>query len=115
MEVYVVYDKGTGRILAAGRIDKAWDLLHPDPSTATAQITEMLNEDPNRDVLYLPDQRLPDPEQQKIEDGMVVNLSSPEVEDKDQHAVREALVHKEIRRLAVESLIAKGKLPAGYE
>jgi len=72
-EIFVIYDKNTGFIDGgAGRIDRELDDTRADSSTTSERIPKILAKNLNREVVYLPNQTLPDPTQHKIETGKIV-------------------------------------------
>ena len=71
-EIFVLYDSA-GEIKSAGRIDLDWCDANRDGSTAFEYIKRKIAEDPNLYVLYLPEQDLPDPIKQKVENGKIIN------------------------------------------
>jgi hypothetical protein len=78
-EIFVIYNKNTGFIVGGtGRVDKEWDDMHKDGSTISERITQILAENSNNEVIYLPNQSLPDPERHKIEDNKIVELTPQE-------------------------------------
>ena len=60
IEIFILYDKTTGFLTGGGRLNRERDLANPDGSTATENINRILSNDSNYDVLYLPNQPLPD-------------------------------------------------------
>lgn len=82
LEIFVIYNKTTGYIDGgAGRIDRKKELLlndlqNPDESTVTASIERILAKDPDRKVVYLDNQPVPNPEKHKIKDERIVDMTS---------------------------------------
>lgn len=75
-KIFVIYNKDTGFVDGgAGRIDKEWDKAHKDGSTMSERIPKILAKNPDRKVIYLPDQNVPDPEKYKIKEGKIVELT----------------------------------------
>ena len=76
MEIFVIYNKSTGRIDGgSGRIDKYKDEANRDGSTVLEYIERKLS-DPDLAVTYLPEQDLPDNEKYKIVKGEIVAESA---------------------------------------
>ena len=81
-EIFVIYNKHTGFIDGGtGLIDREWDEAHKDGSTISERIPKILAKDPNRKVIYLLNQRVPDSEQYKIKNRKVVELTETDKED----------------------------------
>ncbi|RLB94055.1 MAG: hypothetical protein DRH26_02195 [Deltaproteobacteria bacterium] len=79
-ELYVIYNKITGFIEGgAGIIDKEKDSANLDGSTLTERIPKILDKDPDKAILFLPVQELPDPEKHKIEDDKIVDLTEDDL------------------------------------
>lgn len=109
-EIFIIYNKKTGFIDGgAGRIDREWDAKNADGSTMSERIPEILAKDSDREVVYLPNQDLPDLEQYKIEDGKIVPKTE---QDKlpTESEINEAKIQDKIRGLAIESLKGSGDL-----
>ncbi|NIP55850.1 MAG: hypothetical protein GWN61_09610 [candidate division Zixibacteria bacterium] len=113
-EVFIIYDKTDGEIQHAARIDRDLDAINPNSSTALQQIRRILASNSNFDVMYLPNQVLPDPEQYKVEADQVVRKTPPELNKIRQKRIYEDMIGKEMRRLAIESLKQQGKIPQDY-
>jgi len=76
MEIFVIYNKLTGYIDGgAGRVNRERDRNISDGSSTSNGIARILAKDPDRAVVYLPKQALPDPEKYKMKDGKIVDLS----------------------------------------
>lgn len=81
-KIFVIYNKNTGFIDGgAGRIDKEWDQAHKDGSTISERIPKVLAEKADRKVIYLPNQKVPDPEKHKIKNGKIVELTKQDKQD----------------------------------
>jgi hypothetical protein len=75
-EIFVIYNKNTGFIDGGtGKVDRVWDKANADGSTISERIPEIIAEGPDREVIYLPDQKLPSAEEHKIAKGKIVNLT----------------------------------------
>lgn len=74
-EIYVIYNNNTGFIGGAGIIDRKWDEANADGSTASERIQFVLTKYSDRKVIYLPLQKVPDPQEHKIKDGKIVKLT----------------------------------------
>ena len=69
-EVFVIYNKTTGFIDGGtGRVNR-----EKNPDGSKALIDDLLSRG-DRDVLYLPNQPLPNPEKQKVEGGKIADLT----------------------------------------
>lgn len=94
-EMFIIYNKITGLLDGgAGRIDREWEAKNADGSTMSERIPEILAKDSNREVVYLSDQILPDPEQHKIQNGKIIKLT-----DADKETIRKAAPKSEIELL----------------
>ena len=94
-EIFVIYNKKTGFFDGgAGKINRNWDIANADGSTMSERIAEILAKNPDREVIYLPNQKLSDPEQHKIKDGKIVKLTAA-----DKKAIRDAKPKSEIELL----------------
>lgn len=114
-EIFVIYNKNTGFIDGGtARIDREWDERHKDGSTISERIPQILAKNPNRRVVYLPNQNLPDPEKHKIKGNKIVELTE---EDKlpTEEQLNEEKIQKKMREIAIESLKAEGELPLDYK
>lgn len=114
-ETFVIYNKNTGFIDGgAGGIDRDWDRTHKDGSTISERIPKILAKNPDRKVIYLPDQDLPDFDKYKIKNGKIVERTE---KDKlpTQEQLSEEKIQKRIRELAIDSLKADEKLPMDYK
>lgn len=113
LEIYII-SKTSGEIISSGRLDKDWDDTHRDGSTALERIEKQLAEDSNLKVYYFPNQSLPNPEIQKIENDRIVGKSLPELESQKQIEEREMKIQAEIQKLtreqAIQSLIDSGDI-----
>lgn len=115
LEIFVIYNKNTGHIDGgAGRIDREWDEVNKDGSTISECILEILAKNSDREVVYLPNQELPDPLQHKIVDGQIKSLSKAELNEIEQRASNEAKIAPEIRKIAIERLKTNDELPQNY-
>ena len=77
LEIFVIYNKNTGLIDGGtGRVDRN---AEPDGSTMAERIPEILAKDLNKEVLYLPNQDLPDPKKHKVVDGEIVDLTEDDL------------------------------------
>lgn len=72
-EIFVIYNSaiklpGGGHPIdgGAGRIDREWDETHKDGSTMSDRIVQILAKKPRREVIYLPNGDLPNPDTDKI-------------------------------------------------
>jgi len=75
-EIFVIYDSATGFLDGgAGRIDREWDAKNVDGSTMSERIPDILAKNPNREVIYLPNQKLPNRYKHKISNGKIVKLT----------------------------------------
>lgn len=89
-EIYIIYNKKTGYIEdGGGRIDRT----KPGKMMNIA-IPRILSEGPDREVLYLPNQSLPNSEKHKIKDGKIVKLTQ-----EDKAAIEVARPRTEIELL----------------
>ena len=74
MERWIIYKKTTpfaGYIVNAGRFDRN-GTVPDDESAPLYKVDAAILQDPDADVLYLPDGIVPDPETQKVENGQIV-------------------------------------------
>ncbi len=79
-EIFVIYNKNTGFIDGgSGKIKRKWDDLNKDGSTMSERIPEILAKDPDREVVYLQNQILPDPDKHKIVNVEIVELTESEI------------------------------------
>ena len=79
-EIFVIYDRTTGFIEGgAGRIDRD---AESDGSTMAERIPDILKKNPNRTVIYLPDQDLPDPNIHRIDKGKIVKMTKANQEER---------------------------------
>ena len=77
LEVFVIYNKNTGLIDGgAGRVDRS---ATPDGSTMAERIPLILAKSPDREVVYLPNGKLPDSKKHKIVGGQVVDLTEDDL------------------------------------
>jgi len=105
MEIFVIYNKTSGYLDGgAGRINQEWDATHKDGSTVSESILRILAKDPNRAVVYLPNQTLPDPEKHKIKDGKIVELTKD-----DQTAIEAAKPKSELDKLTERVAVLETK------
>ena len=75
-EIFVIYDSTTGFLEGgSGKIDREWDAKNADGSTVSERIPKILAKNPNREVIYLPYQKLPDRYEHKISKGKIVKLT----------------------------------------
>lgn len=80
-EIYIIYNTKTGYIEdGGGRIDRT----KPGKMMNIA-IPRILNEGPDREILYLPHQCLPNADKHKIKDGKIVKLT-----EQDKQAIEAA-------------------------
>lgn len=115
-EIFVIYNKNTGRIDGGvGKIDRDWDAAHADGSTMLERIPYILAKDPDREVVYLPLQKLPDSETHKIENDEIVPLTSTELIADNLGRDQKTLIEQEVRKLAIQSLIDQGLLPVNFK
>lgn len=118
LEIYIIYNKETGFIESAGRINRMLDALGLDGSTATERIQKFLANDLKKAVIYLPNQPLPNYEEYKIDKGKVVLLAVNEAIRVKQPRIDEEKIEAEveaiIREAAIQSLKDKGELPPEY-
>lgn len=78
-EIFVIYNKNTGFIDGgSGRIDRAWEEQHKDGSTILERIPEILAKDSNREVIYLPNQNVPYPEEFMVKSGKLKKMNASE-------------------------------------
>jgi len=76
LEIFVIYNKNTGLIGGGvGRVDRS---AMPDGTTMFERIPEILAKDPDREVLYLLNRSLPDPDKQKVKNGQIVDMKEPD-------------------------------------
>jgi len=124
MEVYILYNKITGRIISSGRINRIREALvkdfnNPDYSTITADIKRKKTENPDLDVVYTPNfewfPNLPNSELHKAVNGEVVPLSEQELQDNETKIQQTNMINTRMRELAKQSLIDEGKLPVDYK
>ena len=105
-QIYVIYNKISGFIDGgAGRIDREWDEAHKDGSTMSERIPKILAKNPDRKVIYLPDQDVLDPEKHKIKDGKIVELTK-----QDRKAIEAAKPKSEIELLKERLAILEAKI-----
>ena len=72
-EIFVIYNKNSGFIDGGcGRVERK---AKPDGSTMAERIPEILAKNLDREVVYLPNQSLPDPEKHKISNGKIVEMN----------------------------------------
>jgi len=80
MEIFVIYNKLTGYIDGgAGRVNRERDRNISDGSSTSNGIARILAKDPDRAVVYLPKQALPDPEKYKIKNGKIIELTKDDL------------------------------------
>lgn len=114
-EVFVIYNKTTGFIDGGtGRVDFEWDEAHKDGSMSE-RIPKILAKNPDRKVIYLPDQNLPDPERHKIVDGKIVELVEQDKQPAIEAKLDEEKIQAKIRELAIEGLKTSGEFPKDYK
>lgn len=113
-EVFIIYEKDSGNIKLASRLDKEHDKKHKNGSTATEQIERILSKNPHYDVLYMPDQVLPDIQTYKIQNNKIVKKTQKELQQRNLIEEYEDLIIQEIRKIAIENLIKSKKLPEDY-
>lgn len=103
-EIFIIYNKITGFLDGgAGRINKEWDATNADGSTMSERIPKILAKNPDREVIYLPNQTLPDFDNYKIQNGKIVPKTE---EDKllTEGEINEEKIQAKIRELAIKSL-----------
>lgn len=94
-EIFVIYNKTTGFIEGGcGKIDRKKDAVSKDGSTMTERIPLILAKNPKREVIYLPNQSLPDPSKHKIVDGNIIDLT-----EKDKQTIEDTKPRSEIEKL----------------
>lgn len=114
-EIFVIYNKDTGFIHGgSGRIDRVRDAEHLDGSTISEFIQQILAKDPDRKVIYLPDQDLPSAAKHKIIDGKIVDLTDEDKQPEIEAKLIEEKINKETKALSIKSLKEKDELPADY-
>lgn len=105
LEVFVIYNKNSGFIDGgAGRVDRD---AKPDGSTIAERIPKILAKDSDREVVYLPNQILPDPEKHKILNGKIV-----EMDKNDLSAFEAAKPKSEIELLRERVQVLESQLKA---
>lgn len=118
IEIFILYNKITGFINGAGRIDRELDVTNADGSTTLEWITRVLTNDPDRDVIYLSNQDLPDRNVSKIDKGELVRLTATEEVTVKQPEVDEELIQEEVlkitRATAIQNLKDRGELAVDY-
>lgn len=115
MEIFIIYNKITGFIDGgAGKIDREWDADNADGSTISERIPDILAKDPNRKVIYLPLQTLPNSMKHKIINGEIVDLTEAETLELKQPEIDEQLIRDKIRTTAIAELKIEGKLAVDY-
>ncbi len=115
-EIFVIYNKTTGFIDGGvGRVDQDWDRDNADGSTTSESIVQILAENPDLEVVYLPNQSLPDSKQHKIVDEQIVDLDESELVLVEEPESNEELIHNKIREMAVSELKKEGKLSAKFK
>ncbi|MCK5604801.1 hypothetical protein KAR91_23125 [Candidatus Pacearchaeota archaeon] len=78
-EIFVIYIRGTGFIDGgAGGVNRD---AKPDGSTVYEKIPGILAKDSRREVIYLPNQPVPDPGKVKVKNGKLVKLTNQDKED----------------------------------
>ncbi|MHA2069734.1 MAG: hypothetical protein ACXABY_35675 [Candidatus Thorarchaeota archaeon] len=87
MEVYSIYDTTTKEIKGTGRVDRPWCEANRDGSTALERIERYLTNNPGCDVIYLPQQELPDRAVYKVEGGQLVQWTAAELAAKEAPAI----------------------------
>ena len=113
-EIFIIYNKVTGFLDGgAGFIDRDWSAANADGSTILERIPEILAKNPDREVIYLPNQVLPDFDNYKIQDEEIVLKT---IKDKlpTEVEVNEEKIQAKMRELAIESLKTSGDLPVDY-
>ena len=100
-EIFVIYnsecelpDGGYPIDGGAGRINTEWDKTHKDGSTMSERIPKIIGKKPNRKVIYLPNQDLPNSEKHKIKDGKIAELT-----EKDKQTIEATKPKSEIELL----------------
>ena len=100
-EIFIIYNRNTGFLEGgAGKIDRDWDAVNADGSTISERITEILAKDSDKEVIYLPNQKVPNSSEYKVVGGRIVELT-----DGDKQAIEDARPETDIellkRRVAV--------------
>lgn len=114
-QTYVVFNKTSGRIVAAGRIDKDTDEQRKDGSTTLERIENALK-NAKFDVVYFETRQVPMLALHKIDlnSMKITALNALELSSEEEEQNRRRKISQEIRTLAIESLKQKGDLPADY-
>ena len=113
-EVYIIYNKNTGKIRGSGRLNRRREILRKDFhdnsfSSILETVKRCLYRNPDFDVVYTPNKdwfpTLPDPILHKVVDGAVILLSEQELQDIETKNQQKELINQRVREIAKQSLI----------
>ena len=122
-EVYIIYNKTTGRIIRSGRFNRTRELLSKnfkdDDYSAIIEVILEAKKDQNIGAIYLPNSSwfplLPSSELHKVVDGEVMSLSEQELQAIKTKGQQKIIIYNKMRDLAIQRLISEGKLPSDYK
>lgn len=114
-EMFVIYNNITGEIDGgAGRIDRALDEKNLDGSTMSERIPLIVSKKAGREVIFLPDQDLPDLKENKIKNGKIVKKTQADKEPAETAQLNEEKIKKAMRKIAIEHLKTTGELQSDF-